>query len=333
MTPDLAALARELKFRDPARAADARARHRADRRADRRPPGLPDARLRQPRAGDRPVRPPRDPAARRGRHHGARAVPSASRTCRKWTRPSRSPSVACTSRPTATWSACPAPANRWPTCRPRAAGSTWSTASTRRSISRANDRRGRLLRDRVRDDRRRHGRRRARRACRRTSPSSPRTSTSRPRWRSSPPCPTRGSAGSSRPATRQSSPGWKMFEPLAERYRLPIVVAGFEPLDILAAILRLLELVAQRRGARREHVSALRDARREPRTRRDSSGRCSRSPGVSGGASRTCRAAISSCAPSSRTSMRGMRFGLRESPPEPDATARPRPASASAARS
>ncbi len=37
--------------------------------------------------------------------------------------------------------------------------------------------------------------------------------------------------------------GWKLFEPLAERYRLPIVVAGFEPLDILAAVLRLLELV------------------------------------------------------------------------------------------
>jgi hydrogenase expression/formation protein HypD len=43
--------------------------------------------------------------------------------------------------------------------------------------------------------------------------------------------------------------GWRLFEPIAQRHRLPIVVAGFEPLDILAAVLRLLELV--RDGAAR----------------------------------------------------------------------------------
>jgi len=37
--------------------------------------------------------------------------------------------------------------------------------------------------------------------------------------------------------------GWKIFEPLAARCRAPIAVAGFEPLDILAGILRLLEMV------------------------------------------------------------------------------------------
>lgn len=37
--------------------------------------------------------------------------------------------------------------------------------------------------------------------------------------------------------------GWKIFEPLAARHRAPVVVAGFEPLDILAAILRLLEMI------------------------------------------------------------------------------------------
>lgn len=37
--------------------------------------------------------------------------------------------------------------------------------------------------------------------------------------------------------------GWKIFEPLAARYRAPVVVAGFEPLDILAAILRILEMI------------------------------------------------------------------------------------------
>ena len=36
---------------------------------------------------------------------------------------------------------------------------------------------------------------------------------------------------------------------MAERYRVPVVVAGFEPLDILAALVRLVELV--RSGERR----------------------------------------------------------------------------------
>ena len=38
--------------------------------------------------------------------------------------------------------------------------------------------------------------------------------------------------------------GWGVFEPFVERFGLPVVVAGFEPLDILAGLLRLVELVA-----------------------------------------------------------------------------------------
>jgi hydrogenase expression/formation protein HypD len=41
--------------------------------------------------------------------------------------------------------------------------------------------------------------------------------------------------------------GWKLFEPLARRHSTPVVVAGFEPLDILAAVLRLVELIRDRR--------------------------------------------------------------------------------------
>lgn len=37
--------------------------------------------------------------------------------------------------------------------------------------------------------------------------------------------------------------GYGIFEPFAARHHTPVVVAGFEPLDILAAILRLAELV------------------------------------------------------------------------------------------
>jgi hydrogenase expression/formation protein HypD len=41
--------------------------------------------------------------------------------------------------------------------------------------------------------------------------------------------------------------GWGIFEPFARRTGAPVVVAGFEPLDILAAIVKLTELVKERR--------------------------------------------------------------------------------------
>ena len=37
--------------------------------------------------------------------------------------------------------------------------------------------------------------------------------------------------------------GWGVFEPFVERHRIPVVVAGFEPLDILAGLVKLLELI------------------------------------------------------------------------------------------
>ena len=37
--------------------------------------------------------------------------------------------------------------------------------------------------------------------------------------------------------------GWGVFEPFVERHQLPVVVAGFEPLDILAGLVRLVELI------------------------------------------------------------------------------------------
>ncbi|TMQ12138.1 MAG: hydrogenase formation protein HypD [Deltaproteobacteria bacterium] len=38
--------------------------------------------------------------------------------------------------------------------------------------------------------------------------------------------------------------GWGVFERFVERHRLPVVVAGFEPLDILAGLVRLVEVIA-----------------------------------------------------------------------------------------
>ncbi len=37
--------------------------------------------------------------------------------------------------------------------------------------------------------------------------------------------------------------GWGIFEEFVQRYGIPVVVAGFEPLDILAGLVRLVELV------------------------------------------------------------------------------------------
>jgi hydrogenase expression/formation protein HypD len=43
--------------------------------------------------------------------------------------------------------------------------------------------------------------------------------------------------------------GWGVFEPFVERHQLPVVVAGFEPLDILAGLVKLVELIHNRRPA------------------------------------------------------------------------------------
>ncbi len=37
--------------------------------------------------------------------------------------------------------------------------------------------------------------------------------------------------------------GWRLFERFVEKHRVPVVVAGFEPLDILAGLVKLVELV------------------------------------------------------------------------------------------
>ena len=42
--------------------------------------------------------------------------------------------------------------------------------------------------------------------------------------------------------------GWEIFEPFAARTGKPVVVAGFEPLDILAAILKLTDLMREGRA-------------------------------------------------------------------------------------
>ena len=43
--------------------------------------------------------------------------------------------------------------------------------------------------------------------------------------------------------------GWGIFEGFVERHGIPVVVAGFEPLDVLAGLVRLLELIRDGRPA------------------------------------------------------------------------------------
>jgi hydrogenase expression/formation protein HypD len=39
--------------------------------------------------------------------------------------------------------------------------------------------------------------------------------------------------------------GWGIFERFVERHRIPVVIAGFEPLDILAGLLKLMEIIQE----------------------------------------------------------------------------------------
>jgi hydrogenase expression/formation protein HypD len=55
--------------------------------------------------------------------------------------------------------------------------------------------------------------------------------------------------------------GWTEYEPLAERYRVPIVVTGFEPLDILEAMLMAVEQLEA--GTHRVENQYVRSVRRE----------------------------------------------------------------------
>ena len=43
--------------------------------------------------------------------------------------------------------------------------------------------------------------------------------------------------------------GWGLFEDFVARHRIPVVIAGFEPLDVLAGLVRLVELVRDSESA------------------------------------------------------------------------------------
>ena len=100
-------------------------------------------------------------------------------------------------------------------------------------------------------------------------------------------------------ACRASSPpghvctimGFEEYEPIAARYKTPIVVTGFEPLDIVEGVY-LLRQTARRGPCRsREPVQPLGEARGQYRRRRRSCARSTRSSGGAGAASARSRRA------------------------------------------
>jgi len=59
--------------------------------------------------------------------------------------------------------------------------------------------------------------------------------------------------------------GYWEYEPLAEKYRVPIVVTGFEPLDLLHGIaMTVMALEAGRFGVENQYVRAVRREGNEP---------------------------------------------------------------------
>ena len=67
--------------------------------------------------------------------------------------------------------------------------------------------------------------------------------------------------------------GYRDYEPVAAKHRIPIVVTGFEPLDLLKGILAAVDAARAGRGAGREPVPARGRPRRQPGGPADDRGR------------------------------------------------------------
>ena len=236
----------QLKFRDPERARRARRGARRLTTRDRPRARLGDARLRQPRAGDRAF------GLRATFPAGSNVIMGPGCPVCITDMPEVDEGVALArqgvaSRPTATCCGCPARCSRWPTPRPRAPRSTSSTASPRRSSSRGRPTRGRVLRDRLRDDR---GRDRRGRAAAILPPNFSVLSAHKyipPVMEIVAEMPETRVEGFLAAGHAATITGWGIFEAFVERHRIPVVVAGFEPLDILAGLVELVELDPRRR--------------------------------------------------------------------------------------
>ena len=90
--------------------------------------------------------------------------------------------------------------------------------------------------------------------------------------------PTLPGAGVPRRRPRLQRDGHAEYPPLAERFGVPIVVTGFEPLDILEGIRRTVHQLEEGRARGRERLPAGRPAGGQPGRDRDAARTSSRSP-------------------------------------------------------
>jgi hypothetical protein len=96
--------------------------------------------------------------------------------------------------------------------------------------------------------------------------------------------------------------GWTEYEPIAAKYKVPIVVTGFEPLDLLEGILMAIRQLEEGRARGREPVRPRREARGRARSPSSRSSRCSRSGRASGAGSARSRCPATGCARSTPAS-------------------------------
>jgi hydrogenase expression/formation protein HypD len=96
--------------------------------------------------------------------------------------------------------------------------------------------------------------------------------------------------------------GYEEYFPIADKHKVPIVVTGFEPLDILDGILMTVsQLEEGRHEVENQYAAPL--AAKETAPRRSASSKCSRSSTASGVASEKFPRAASSCGAASRNMM------------------------------
>ena len=90
--------------------------------------------------------------------------------------------------------------------------------------------------------------------------------------------------------------GFTEYEPLAQRYSVPIVVTGFEPLDILQGVYMCVKQLEEGRAEVENQYVARGAARGQPAARSSWCARCSRWCRASGAAWARFRRAASACA-------------------------------------
>ena len=104
--------------------------------------------------------------------------------------------------------------------------------------------------------------------------------------------------------------GYEEYEPLAERFRVPIVVTGFEPLDLLEGVYRAVQCSKNGVSRWRISTSAL-FAAKEVLRRGNCSTTCSRSATANGAASARFRRAVIGCGPTTPSSTPNSALGSR----------------------